>query len=68
MFEKVDVNGANAHPLYRWLEAEAPGVLGTQGIKWNFTKFLIDRSGKVIDRFAPLTKPEDLEKDVEKLL
>jgi glutathione peroxidase len=68
MFEKIDVNGANAHPLYRWLEAEAPGVLGTQGIKWNFTKFLIDRSGKVVDRFAPLTKPEDLEKDVEKLL
>lgn len=68
MFEKIDVNGEAAHPLYRWLKSSAPGVLGTQGIKWNFTKFLIDRSGKVVARFAPVTKPEDLDKDVAKLL
>lgn len=68
MFEKVDVNGEAAHPLYRWLKSNAPGVLGTEGIKWNFTKFLIDRNGQVIERYAPVTKPEDLEKDVAKLL
>lgn len=68
MFEKIDVNGEAAHPLYRWLQSAAPGVLGSERIKWNFTKFLIDRTGKVVDRFAPMTKPEDLAKDVEKLL
>lgn len=68
MFEKIDVNGDTAHPLYQWLKASAPGVLGTEGIKWNFTKFLIDRSGKVVARFAPATKPDELEKDVAKLL
>jgi glutathione peroxidase len=68
MFEKVDVNGDAAHPLYRWLKEQAPGVLGTEGIKWNFTKFLIDRSGKVAGRFAPVTKPIELEKDIAKLL
>ena len=68
MMAKVDVNGGGAHPLYRWLTQEAPGVLGTQAIKWNFTKFLIDRSGKVVKRYAPNDKPEDLEGDVAALL
>ncbi|HEX2591371.1 MAG TPA: glutathione peroxidase [Rhizomicrobium sp.] len=68
MFEKIDVNGADAHPLYNWLKDEAPGLLGTKNIKWNFTKFLIDKDGKVVDRFAPTTKPEDLAKPIEKLL
>jgi glutathione peroxidase len=68
MFEKVDVNGEQAHPLYRWLKQSARGVLGTEGIKWNFTKFLVDRKGTVKDRYAPATKPEDLAKDIEKLL
>jgi len=68
MFAKVEVNGANAHPLYKHLKEEKPGVLGSEGIKWNFTKFLIDKSGKVVKRFAPTDKPESLKKDVEKLL
>jgi glutathione peroxidase len=68
MFEKIDVNGDAAHPLYRWLKSSAKGVLGSEGIKWNFTKFLIDRDGKVVDRFAPTTKPEDLKSNVEALL
>lgn len=68
MFEKVDVNGKDAHPLYKYLTGEAPGVLGSEGIKWNFTKFLVDRNGKVIKRFAPNVKPEDLSGDIEKLL
>lgn len=65
---KVEVNGPNAHPVYNWMKSSAPGLLGTEAIKWNFTKFLIDRSGKVVSRFAPTTKPEDLEKEIEKLL
>src|SRR5688500_955522 len=68
MFEKIDVNGDGAHPLYRWLKSNAKGVLGTEAIKWNFTKFLIDRQGQVVDRFAPNTKPEDLKPEVEALL
>ena len=68
MFEKIDVNGDTAHPLYRWLKSSAKGVLGSEAIKWNFTKFLIDRNGKVVDRFAPTTKPEDLKSNVEALL
>jgi glutathione peroxidase len=71
MFAKIDVNGAHAHPLYRFLKTEKPGLLGPLGggaIKWNFTKFLIDRTGKVVARYASLTKPESLVKDVEKLL
>jgi len=68
VFAKIDVNGENAAPLYRHLKAEAPGLLGTQGIKWNFTKFLIDRSGKVAERYAPTTAPADIAKDIEKLL
>ena len=58
MFAKTEVNGASAHPLYRWLKQAAPGVLGTEGIKWNFTKFLLGRDGKVFRRYAPQTKPE----------
>jgi len=68
MFEKIDVNGDAAHPLFRYLKHEQPGILGTERIKWNFTKFLVGRDGKVVDRFAPTTKPEDLEKPVLKLL
>ncbi len=65
MMEKVDVNGANAHPLYRWLEAQAPGLLGSKAIKWNFTKFLLDRDGQVIRRYAPQDAPAKLAKDIE---
>ncbi|MGF7152574.1 glutathione peroxidase [Novosphingobium gossypii] len=65
---KVDVNGQNADPLFDWLKAEAPGVLGSKLIKWNFTKFLIDRAGKVVRRYAPTDKPAALEKDIERLL
>lgn len=68
MFEKIEVNGDNAHPLYKFLKKEKKGALGTEAIKWNFTKFLVDRDGKVVDRFAPQDKPESLEKDIEKLL
>jgi glutathione peroxidase len=68
MFEKVDVNGPNAHPLYNWLKDEKPGLLGSKNIKWNFTKFLIGKDGQVIDRFAPTTKPADLEKPIRKTL
>jgi glutathione peroxidase len=68
MFAKVDVNGADAHPLYRHLKHERPGLLGTEAIKWNFTKFLIDRNGQVIKRYAPTDKPADLEADIGVLL
>ena len=68
MFEKIDVNGTNAHPLYRWLTGEAPGLLGLEGIKWNFTKFLVDRTGNVVKRYAPVTKPETIAADIEKQL
>lgn len=68
MFEKIEVNGDNAHPLYRYLKAEHPGLLGLEGIKWNFTKFLIDRRGKVVKRYAPTTKPEAVSADIEALL
>jgi glutathione peroxidase len=68
MFAKVDVNGDAAHPLWQHLKAEAPGVLGTEAIKWNFTKFLIGRDGKVAQRYAPTTKPEEIAGDIEKLL
>jgi glutathione peroxidase len=68
MFEKIDVNGDSAHPLYQWLKQSARGVLGSEGIKWNFTKFLVDRSGNVKARYAPVTKPEQLAKDIEALL
>ena len=67
MFDKVDVNGNNAHPLYQYLRREKSGLLGSS-IKWNFTKFLIDRSGQVVGRYAPTTTPESLTKDIEVLL
>ena len=68
MFAKIDVNGENAHPLFKYLTEEAPGVLGTEGIKWNFTKFLVDREGNVVNRFGSVTKPDALSGDIEKLL
>lgn len=68
LMAKVEVNGANETPLYSWLKNEAPGLMGTKSIKWNFTKFLIDRSGKVVKRYAPTDKPESIAKDIEKLL
>ena len=68
MFAKVDVNGDDTHPIFAFLKAAAPGVLGTEGIKWNFTKFLVDREGKVVARYASAHKPEDMADDIEKLL
>lgn len=68
MFAKIEVNGSNAHPLYKYLKDKEPGLLGIEAIKWNFTKFLVDRSGKVIKRYAPQTKPESITDDTEKLL
>ena len=68
MFAKVDVNGAAATPLYRYLKREKPGLLGTEAIKWNFTKFLVDRDGSVVARYAPNDTPESLEADVAKAL
>ncbi|MEF9943829.1 MAG: glutathione peroxidase [Burkholderiaceae bacterium] len=68
LFSKIDVNGAKAHPLYQWLTSEKKGFLGTEGIKWNFTKFLVGRDGLVIDRYAPTTKPEDIARDIERVL
>lgn len=68
MFAKIDVNGSDAHPLYRYLKSEAPGLLGSEGIKWNFTKFLVDQSGRVVRRYAPKDKPEALAADIEKAL
>ena len=67
-FCKVEVNGPGAPPLYDWLKKEAPGLMGSRSIKWNFTKFLIDREGKVVRRYAPTDKPESIAKDIEKLL
>ena len=68
MFAKIDVNGPEASPLYVWLKSAAPGIMGSEAIKWNFTKFLVDRKGQVTDRFAPDTKPEDLGGKIEALL
>ncbi len=68
MMSKIDVNGPTAHPLYKWLTSEAPGLLGSKSIKWNFTKFLIGKDGEVIKRYAPLDKPADLTKDIEAAL
>jgi glutathione peroxidase len=68
VFSKIQVNGPEAIPLYQFLKKEAPGLLGTEAIKWNFTKFLVDRNGKIIDRFAPTSTPESLESAIEKLL
>jgi len=68
MFDKIEVNGAGAHPLYKWLTQAAPGLLGLEAIKWNFTKFLVGRDGKVVRRYAPQTEPAKLEGDIEQLL
>jgi glutathione peroxidase len=68
MFAKVEVNGDGAHPLWQHLKGEAPGVLGTEAIKWNFTKFLIGPDGKVVHRYAPQTKPEDIADEIEQVL
>ncbi|SLM48732.1 Hydroperoxy fatty acid reductase gpx1 [Nitrospira japonica] len=64
MFAKIDVNGANAHPLYQYLKSEKPGILGTEAIKWNFTKFLVGSDGTILKRYAPSDKPEAIEADV----
>jgi len=68
LYAKVEVNGDNAHPLYKWLKSEKAGILGTEAIKWNFTKFLIGRNGEVLKRFAPTDTPEKIETDVVPLL
>ena len=68
LMAKIEVNGADEAPLYSWLKAEAPGLMGTKSVKWNFTKFLIDRAGNVVRRYAPTDKPEGLARDIEKLL
>ena len=68
LMAKVEVNGDNASPLFDWMKAEAPGLMGSKGIKWNFTKFLIDREGNVVKRYAPQDTPERIAKDIEKLL
>lgn len=68
MMSKIDVNGSDAHPLYQWLTKEAPGILGSKAIKWNFTKFLVGRDGQVIKRYAPTDAPAKLAKDIEAAL
>lgn len=68
MYEKVDVKGDEAHPLFKYLSEEAPGVLGSKSVKWNFTKFLVDQEGRVLKRFAPQTTPAQIEADIAKLL
>lgn len=68
MFAKVEVNGEAAHPLYKFLKSESPGILGTEGIKWNFTKFLVDGKGQVVKRYGSVDSPEKIETDVERLL
>jgi glutathione peroxidase len=68
LYAKIDVNGADAHPLYRWLKGEKPGVFGTEGIKWNFTKFLVGRDGQVIKRYGPTDTPASLKEDIVRAL
>jgi glutathione peroxidase len=68
LFNKIEVNGDNTHPLFTHLKEKAPGILGSKSIKWNFTKFLVNRQGEVIKRYAPTTKPEDITADITKLL
>ncbi len=68
LFAKIEVNGDNTHPLYQYLKAEGRGILGSQAIKWNFTKFLVKKDGSVFKRYAPQTTPKDLMDDIEKLL
>ncbi|MBO9490685.1 glutathione peroxidase [Endozoicomonas sp. G2_1] len=68
LFAKIEVNGDNAHPLYQHMKQQAPGLLGSQSIKWNFTKFLVNKQGKVVKRYGSMTRPEAIEADIEKLL
>jgi glutathione peroxidase len=68
MFSKIEVNGENAHPLYKYLKQQATGMLGSESIKWNFTKFLVDKKGKVLERYGSMTTPEDIEKEIIPLL
>ena len=68
MFSKIDVNGDNTHPLYSYLKSEAKGLLGSEKVKWNFTKFLVNREGEVIKRYAPNTEPKDIAADIKNLL
>jgi len=68
MFDKIDVNGDNTHPLYVYLKSNAPGILGTEAIKWNFTKFLVDKDGKIVERYATQTTPESIAEKVEELV
>lgn len=68
LFSKIDVNGKHADPLYQWLKSEAKGLLGTEAVKWNFTKFLVDREGRVVDRYAPNVTPAELDPLIAKLL
>lgn len=68
LFVKIDVNGKDAHPLFVHLKTEAPGLLGSEAVKWNFTKFLVDRDGKVVSRYAPVTSPDAIAQDIEALL
>jgi glutathione peroxidase len=68
LFAKIEVNGSGAHPLFAHLKSEAPGLFGSEGIKWNFTKFLIDKEGKVVSRYAPATSPDSIARDIESLL
>ncbi len=68
LFAKVEVNGKNAHPLYKFLKAKAKGLLGSEAVKWNFTKFMVNRNGEVLPRYAPAVKPDDLAADIERLL
>lgn len=68
LFAKIEVNGANTHPLYKYLKSQAKGLLGSESIKWNFTKFLIDADGKVVTRYAPTDTPEKIEKDLARML
>lgn len=68
LFSKIDVNGTNTHPLYQLLKSKAPGFLGSEAIKWNFTKFLVDKAGNISERYAPQTTPESIESDIKKLL
>ena len=68
MFSKIDVNGANAHPLFKYLTSEKKGLLGSEAIKWNFTKFLVGKNGEVVERYASTTNPEDIESDIERAI
>jgi len=68
LFEKVEVNGPGAHPLYAWLKSQKAGILGSESIKWNFSKFLVDRQGRVVQRLGPTAKPESLRKEIERAL